>query len=77
MRLMGIALILMMRPAGIAAAGLGMLLLSAMASVAVRAAEPAQQTFSSPEQAVAALAEAWGHEDKAALLKIFGARGAN
>ena len=76
MRLMGIALIRAMRPAGIAAAGLGMLLLSATASFTVSAAEPAQQTFSSPEQAVAALAEAWGHEDKAELLKIFGAGGA-
>jgi hypothetical protein len=74
MRLMGIACIRMMRPAGIAAAGLGMLLLSATASVAVRTA---QQPFSSPEQAVAALAEAWGHEDKAELLKIFGGGGQN
>jgi hypothetical protein len=76
MRLIEIALIRMMRPTAIMAVGLGLLLLSATASVAARAAEPPQQTFSTPEQAAAALADAWGREDKAQLLKIFGAGGA-
>jgi len=56
--------------------GLGALLLSAMAPAAVRAAEPAPQTFASPADAAAALAEAAGHGDAAELLKIFGAEGA-
>jgi hypothetical protein len=64
----------MKQPACIAAVGLGVLLLSA--TVPVRAAEPTQQTFASPEQAAAALAAAWGQEDRAALMKIFGAGGA-
>ncbi len=74
MRGIASAVIRMMRLAGIAAVGLGVALLSA--TVAVRAAEPAQQTFASPEQAAAALAEAWGQGDKAALMKIFGPGGA-
>jgi hypothetical protein len=61
--------------AAIARAGLAVLLLSTTASVAVRAAEPAQQTFASPEEAAASLADAAGHGDKAALLKMFGADG--
>jgi len=64
----------MMQPAGIAAVGLSVLLLSA--TVPVRAAGPAQQTFASPEQAAAALATAWSQADQAALMKIFGAGGA-
>jgi hypothetical protein len=73
---MGIALIPMMRTAAIARVCLGVLLLPATAPVAVRAAEPAQQTFPSPEAAAASLAEAAGHGDQAELLKIFGAGGA-
>jgi len=76
MRLMDMDFGRRVRPAGIIVVGLGALLLSATVAVAVRAAEPAQQTFSSPEQAAAALAEACDHDDKAALLKIFGAGGA-
>jgi hypothetical protein len=74
MRRIDSAVMRMMRLAGIAAAGLGVLLL--LATVAVRAAEPAQQTFASPEQAAAALAEAWGQDDKAAMMKLFGSAGA-
>lgn len=78
MRLIDIALTRMRRPAGIAAVGLGLLFLLATASLAVRAAEqPAPKTFASPHEAAAALAEAWGHEDKEALLKIFGPGAAN
>jgi hypothetical protein len=73
MRLIDIALVRMMRLAAISGVGLGVLLLSAAGPVAVRAAE---QTFSSPEQAAAALAEAWDHGDQSELLKIFGAGGA-
>jgi hypothetical protein len=74
MRRIDRAVMRMMRLAGIPTVGLGLLLFSA--TVAVRAAEPAQQTFASPEQAAAALAEAWGQDDKAALMKIFGSGGA-
>jgi hypothetical protein len=73
---MGTAFIRVPRLATVARAGLAALLLSTTASVAVRAAELAQQTFASPEDAAAALAEAAGHGDKAELLKIFGADGA-
>jgi hypothetical protein len=76
MTLMDIALIRKLRIAAIARVGLGMVLLSAMASFAVRAAEPAQETFASPEEATAALAGAWDHRDMAELLKIFGVGGA-
>jgi hypothetical protein len=71
---MDIALMRMLRPGSIVGVGLGVLLLTA--PVAGRAAEPAQQTFASPEEAAASLAEAAGHGDKAELLKIFGADGA-
>src|SRR5271169_5627523 len=76
MRLTDIALIRMRQPARIAAVCLSVLLLSATAALAVGAAEPARQTFASPEQAAAALAAAWGHEDMVALMKIFGPGGA-
>jgi hypothetical protein len=69
-----IAVIRMLRPVGIASVGLGVLLLTA--PVVARAAEPTQQTFASPEEAGASLADAAGHGDKAELLKIFGADGA-
>jgi hypothetical protein len=65
-----------MRLTALTRAGLGVLLLSAMAPVAIRAAEPTQQTFASPEDAAASLAEAWAHEDQTELLKIFGPGGA-
>jgi hypothetical protein len=73
---MDTALTPMMRLAAIIRVGLGVLLLSATVSGVARAAEPAQQTFASPEQAADALAEACGHGDMAELLKIFGAGGA-
>jgi hypothetical protein len=73
---MDIARIRRLRLAAIARTGLGVLLLAATAPVAARAAEPAQQTFASPEQAAASLAAAWGNEDMAALMKIFGPGGA-
>jgi hypothetical protein len=76
MRLIDIALVRMRQPASVAAVGLVVLLLSATASLAVRAAEPAQQTFATPEEAAAALAAAWSHEEKEELLKIFGTGGA-
>ena len=72
MRLIDIALIRMRWPVGIAAVGVAVLLLSATASLAVRAAEPAQQTFATPEEAAAALAAACGNEDKVQLLNILG-----
>jgi len=76
MTLMDIALIRKLRMAAIARVGVGVVLLSAAAPFAVRAAEPAQETFASPEAAAAALAGAWDHGDMAELLKIFGAVGA-
>jgi hypothetical protein len=76
MKTMDIARIPMTRMAAIARVGFGVLLLSATAPVAVRAGEPLQQTFPSPEAAAASLAEAASHGDQSQLLKIFGADGA-